>query len=224
MEKGVPWKPEELCGFLCIPSSNVQLFIDVSLEVFMEDTNRFRIIQVAHELFHTRGYRSVTISDIADRLGMSKKTIYLYFSGKEEIAEAVVKRGMGRITQTVDLSDLQSANPLQVLRDTLVQVKEEIVRFGPLFLEDVQKYLPDLWNQIETFRAEKIQFIERLLRRAQEEGLVKGVDPHLAMIIFLETVKTLVRPDTQSRHGYSMMEVLETLIAIFCSGLAESNK
>lgn len=188
----------------------------------MNGVHRERIVQVAHDHFKSRGYRSVTVSDLSNQLGISKKTVYQYFSGKEEIAAAVIEKTMKRITTTVEHSGIQESDPLKALKQMLERVKDEIIRLGPLFLEDVQKYLPDLWREIEQFRSKNIGFIEDLLEKAKQDGLIKNVDPHLAMLIFLETVQALVKPDAAAQHGYALTDVLDTLINIFCDGLVES--
>ncbi len=51
-----------------------------------------RIIQGGEELFLKAGIRSVTMDDIARHLGMSKKTIYQFFSDKNELVMALVKK------------------------------------------------------------------------------------------------------------------------------------
>jgi AcrR family transcriptional regulator len=45
---------------------------------------RHTIIERAQELFFTHGYTKVLMSELARQLGMSKKTLYLYFDGKED--------------------------------------------------------------------------------------------------------------------------------------------
>jgi AcrR family transcriptional regulator len=49
-----------------------------------------RILEKAHELFMQYGIRSVSMDDIANSLGMSKKTLYQYFVDKDELVEGVV--------------------------------------------------------------------------------------------------------------------------------------
>ncbi|MFZ1857244.1 MAG: TetR/AcrR family transcriptional regulator, partial [Chitinophagaceae bacterium] len=49
-----------------------------------------RILLKAEELFMQYGIRSVSMDDIANNLGMSKKTLYQYFADKDELVEAVV--------------------------------------------------------------------------------------------------------------------------------------
>ncbi|HEY3420256.1 MAG TPA: TetR/AcrR family transcriptional regulator [Methanomassiliicoccales archaeon] len=52
------------------------------------------IVETAKQLFLERGYEATKIDDIADRLEVSKGTIYLYFANKEEIYFAVAKEGL----------------------------------------------------------------------------------------------------------------------------------
>ncbi|WP_165452497.1 TetR/AcrR family transcriptional regulator [Paenibacillus thalictri] len=190
----------------------------------MEDANRLRIVRAAHDLFNTRGYKNTTVNDLADRLGMSKKTIYQYFNGKEEIAAAVVDNAFFQISDTIESVESQQADPLYLLQMALTQIRDHIVRLGPFFIEDLDKYLPDLWSRIELYRAEKIRFVERLIRRAQEDGLITNVDPRIVMVIFLETVQALVKPEALRKHGLPLADLLDTLIVIFCSGLQETKK
>ena len=49
-----------------------------------------RITEKAHELFMRYGVRSVSMDDIAAQLGMSKKTLYQYYTDKEELVDAVL--------------------------------------------------------------------------------------------------------------------------------------
>ena len=48
-----------------------------------------RIRQKADELFRRYGIRSVTMDEIATQLGMSKKTIYQYYTDKDQLVDAV---------------------------------------------------------------------------------------------------------------------------------------
>ena len=48
-----------------------------------------RIRQKADELFRRYGIRSVTMDEIAAQLGMSKKTIYQYYTDKDQLVDAV---------------------------------------------------------------------------------------------------------------------------------------
>ena len=49
-----------------------------------------RIHQHAHDLFMQYGWKSVSMDDIANKMGISKKTIYQAYSDKEELVARVV--------------------------------------------------------------------------------------------------------------------------------------
>ncbi|HSH65044.1 MAG TPA: helix-turn-helix domain-containing protein, partial [Bacteroidia bacterium] len=50
-----------------------------------------RILQGAEELFLKYGIKSVTMDDIAKHLSISKKTIYQFFSDKNEIVDLLMR-------------------------------------------------------------------------------------------------------------------------------------
>jgi AcrR family transcriptional regulator len=50
------------------------------------------ILNVATELFLERGYNSVTLDDILERVGGSKTTLYSYYGGKEGLFAAMVEK------------------------------------------------------------------------------------------------------------------------------------
>lgn len=184
----------------------------------MEDLNRNRILQAANELFNNRGYKNVSISDLAEKLGMSKKTIYQYFSGKKEIAAAVIEDVMSRISKKFDSLE-PGLDPLSQIRATFEQVKAEVSNVSPLFQEDIHKYLPDVYKRIKEIRGDKIQMVERCIRAAQQMGQAKStIDARLATIVFLEAVQGFNRPEL-ARQGFSKFEAIDALIDIFISGI-----
>jgi AcrR family transcriptional regulator len=189
----------------------------------VDEAMRIRIIKTAADLFHKKGYRSMTLSELSAQLGMSKKTLYVYFSGKEQIAAAVLENTMAAISARIDESTRQAGDPLHLLRDTLYGVKQELVKLNPMFLEDIQKYIPELWERIEAFRTGQLTFIEKLLVQAQQAGLIRNVDPRVAAVLMSESVQTFLRPDFASKYGFTTIDVAETLLVMFTEGLRIHN-
>jgi AcrR family transcriptional regulator len=184
----------------------------------MEDYNRIRILDAAGELFNTRGYKSVTISDIAETLGMSKKTIYQYFSGKEEIASTVIEAFVGRIAEKFELLE-PGDDPISAIRATFEQIKVEVSRVSPLFQDDIRKLLPHIHRKLREMRVEKFKKIEYCIRIAQQKGQVKEtVDAHLATVVFLDALQGLSGNEA-ARQGISKLQAVDMLIDIFISGI-----
>lgn len=59
-----------------------------------KEQRRNYILDVAEELFFSRGYDDVSMNQIAQDVGLNKATLYLYFKNKESIYFAIVLRGV----------------------------------------------------------------------------------------------------------------------------------
>lgn len=56
-------------------------------------TNRNDIIDGAEKLFFNKGYENSTMDEIAKESGFTKRTLYSYFTSKEEIYQQIMLRG-----------------------------------------------------------------------------------------------------------------------------------
>lgn len=57
------------------------------------NTNKMDIIDAAERLFFSKGYNNSTMDEVAKEAGFTKKTLYSYFTSKEEIFEKIKERG-----------------------------------------------------------------------------------------------------------------------------------
>jgi TetR/AcrR family acrAB operon transcriptional repressor len=57
-----------------------------------DDKTQDQIVAAAAQVIIRLGYDKTTMSDIAEEAGLSRRTIYLYFSGKEELFEELLYR------------------------------------------------------------------------------------------------------------------------------------
>ena len=58
----------------------------------MAGDTRERILEAALELFAEKGYLGTSMSDIANRLGITKGALYKHYTGKQEILDSIVER------------------------------------------------------------------------------------------------------------------------------------
>jgi AcrR family transcriptional regulator len=75
---------------------------------------RKRIIDTARRLVEGRGAAQTTVSDIADALGITRRTVYRYFTGTEELFTAVADVALGSFVAQIDqlVADLDGASQL----------------------------------------------------------------------------------------------------------------
>ena len=78
-----------------------------------EDT-RGELIEAAWRLFSTEGYDATPVEAILDMVGLSKGTFYYYFSGKEDILDAVVSRIVEDMAKDIkDIPNMNDLSPMQ---------------------------------------------------------------------------------------------------------------
>lgn len=71
-----------------------------------------RIIQCAEELMLRYGVKNITMDEIARKMGISKKTIYQFFSDKNELVCSVVKKHLEEKDQILQQIAGESADPV----------------------------------------------------------------------------------------------------------------
>jgi len=183
---------------------------------------RARVLEAAGPLFLSRGFVRVTSDDIAARLGISKATLYKVFSGKDEILRAVVRGFLRRVLGQVEglIADT-SLGFVEKMVALLTLLGSQIARFEPVFIRDLQRHAPGIWDEIETFRQEKIAKNFRIILEAgRREGYFReDVDLDLLLAMFASLVQEFVNPAAFVRTGRSPAETFESVIKVFFQGI-----
>ena len=78
-----------------------------------EDT-RGELIEAAWRLFSAAGYDATPVEAIIDAVGLSKGAFYYYFSGKEDVLDAVVSRMVDEMALEIeDIPRMEDLSPLE---------------------------------------------------------------------------------------------------------------
>lgn len=83
-------------------------------------------MDAAREMFVAEGYANVSMRKIADKIGYSATTIYLYFKDKNDLLHQICEQTFARLAANIKAINLLSDNPLEKLRSGL----REYVYFG----------------------------------------------------------------------------------------------
>ena len=101
------------------------------------------LLNVAQELFFTKGYRRTSVDAIIKKVGVSKGTFYYYFKSKEDLMDKLVKRmtnqilsEVKKITERTDLNALAKLNKAYI---TTRNVKLENIELIKLYLKVLYK-------------------------------------------------------------------------------------
>lgn len=129
-----------------------------------------RLMEKAEELFVRRGYKAVTMDEIAKKAGISKMTIYGHFSSKEELFLEVVLSLMDRSYLFIENKIKEISGVLGKIHFLMGFNMETSKDYSLAFYHDVMT-LPYVKEKIleEKYRMSKILFEEII-----NEGVAKG--------------------------------------------------
>ena len=142
--------------------------LKVSLVLQVDMDNKERILSKAHELFIRYGIRSVSMDDIANQLGMSKKTLYQYYADKDELVNAVIGNMLEQNKTQCFECGKGSENAIHEVFLSFEMVEAMLAEMNPSLLFDMQKYHPVAFKKFEDFRS---QFLYKLIKENLEQGM-----------------------------------------------------
>ena len=129
-----------------------------------------RILVKAGEMYIQYGIRSVSMDDIANNLGMSKKTLYQYYADKDELVYAVIEAHISKMEGDCLQVKTEANDAIHELFITMEQIMDEFSNMNPMLLHDMQKFH---FRAFETFRAHKNKFLAEIIRQNLEAGIAQ---------------------------------------------------
>lgn len=188
----------------------------------MPDETRLRILRQARADFFMHGYSSFTMDALAAEVGMSKKTLYVHFAGKDEIVGAIIDDLAAEIRADADaLLRNRELNFAEKLRGFVEGMAERMATLQPRTVRDLQRFAPKLYAKVEAVRAVTLPYVfGRFVEEGQIQGLIRtSPPPGLAIEFFLHAMQGMMAPVTLDRLKLAPREVIPMAIDLFFGGL-----
>ena len=163
-----------------------------------KDARPGELLDAALDLFVEKGFAATRAEEVAQRAGVSKGTLFLYFSSKEELFKEVVRRNIsGRLLEWNAQFEAFEGSSADLLR---LCMREWWTRLGATRASGITKLMigearnfPELaaFYQQEVIEPEQL-LIRRILQRGVDRGEFAPIDPKhgayvvMAPLIFLQ--------------------------------------
>jgi AcrR family transcriptional regulator len=185
------------------------------------DCNRQRIVDAARAHFFSHGFRSVTMDDLAEELGISKKTLYAHFPGKIDMLEAVLADKFASVEATMkEATRTHRHNFPATLHELLAGTQRELDEIKPPFVRDMRQKAPHVFKVVERRRATLIErYFGKLFIDGQRAGMVrKDVPAKLMIEILLAMVQSIMNPPKMEELGMMPKEGFAGILKIVLEG------
>jgi len=179
------------------------------------------ILNMAARLFDSQGYVETTMQDIADRLRISKPTLYRHVKSKSGILQLIIDRWIEQSDRALDaafaLPDSEERIPALVRAWT-----ESTLTDGPslkVFLADERDMPPRAIRGYHDWSVKVYKRFRQLVGEGQEAGYYRGdADPTVATFTVLGFI--LLLPRWLNENGpLAPREVAEEFLKTFTKGL-----
>jgi len=134
--------------------------------------NKERILQKATDLFMRYGIRSITMDEIAAQLGISKKTIYQFFTDKDAMVEAVVNEEMNAKEEDCQGYRKEAENAVHEIFLAMDGMQEMMKTMNPQLMYDLEKHHPVAYKRLKQY---KYQFLFTIVKENLDRGLGEGI-------------------------------------------------
>lgn len=169
-----------------------------------------KILTEAELLFMRYGFKSITMDDVARELGVSKKTLYQFFSDKNDLVNQCVEHYLETMnTMCCSVIDNKELDAIGVMMQISEQMNAMIRQVNPSSMFDLKKYFKPAWDKLE---ADRRSFIKRVIQDNILLGVKKGLyrkdlDAETVSRIYIYLVGFLTNPDNYDQEGMDIKEM-----------------
>ena len=181
-----------------------------------------RIIEQAMQMFVTQGIKSVRMDDIAQQLGVSKRTLYELFGDKEGLLYLAMDRYFEKTRLERSASCADARNVLEAMFMVLGGVMDNAEVIQRL-MNNLRKFYPAVYQKMASEGAAKSR---RDLKEMLELGIADGLfvetfNLELAISLLYYTASAItVRKDLMLPEGMPEREAFVQIVSNFFRGIS----
>ncbi|WP_165000411.1 TetR/AcrR family transcriptional regulator [Anaerophilus nitritogenes] len=184
---------------------------------------RMRIIQGAIEETGEKGIK-FTMSDLARKLGVSKRTLYENFISKEALMEAIIEHFFTQIEEKQEeILGNENLDPIQKLKEIArILPNDPKLTYISKFYEMKQCY-PKQWRMVQHW-VNEWKPEERLIEEGMKSGKLRKANSVVLRQIIVQSIMSLVDRNFLMKNDITLREALNDMIDIILYGLVMDEK
>ncbi len=186
----------------------------------MKSDQQKRIEHIAGKIFLERGFHKTSMDEIAKELKVSKKTVYKYYSTKEELIGTIQKKLEEEVRRKLEEIISSNDNTIVKLRELSNFISDFFLKVGIKWAEDLKTYYPQIWDEFEKRRRENIvDTFSRILAQGKKENLIVDKPDEIIVQTITSGLQGVVNPGFLINTNYSLSEAFNITFDILISGI-----
>lgn len=183
---------------------------------------KIHIVEGAAELFFKKGIRSVTMNEVAEALGISKRTLYEHFSNKDELLARCINDFHRRNLQARDEIFETSPNLLVAMHRITRRAVTMIQELHPGLSDDLRRFHPAVFKStVIPLQKEGLEYNRQMIESGINAGyFLRDIDPELSSILLDAQLEMINNPSLLPPNRFARVDAFQHIISTFLRGIA----
>ncbi|MDO5654571.1 MAG: TetR/AcrR family transcriptional regulator [Flavobacteriaceae bacterium] len=128
-------------------------------------------LEKVSELFILNGAKTLTMDDIAQEFGISKKTLYQHYKTKENLLEDVLSYKLNEVIEKLTILESTIVNAVERMFCRDSQIEKAVQANNSILIRQLIKYYPTIFSRhIQTFSSKFTEVLVNNIKRGREQG------------------------------------------------------
>lgn len=183
------------------------------------DDPRKRCIQQTIALCSGQGL-DFTMSELAARLGMSKKTLYVLFESKEALLLATVDSMFDEVkVSEAEILARRDLSLAEKIRRLVVVLPDSYQTLDWTRLQGVEEKYPVVYRRIRQRLETGWEPTLDLLRQGVEQGVLRPFEPGLFRAVVEGVIEHFLSSDALEREGLGYVQAMDGMMDLLMEGI-----
>lgn len=181
-----------------------------------------QILNVAKKLFTNYGFKKVSMDEIASEAGVTKKTVYTYFSSKEELLKYCIKeelQNMRKIIENVESKKLDFMETVHQVIYNLLKYKKNCKFLKMLFKESEILKNEQLKDNLKIVDKEIQNYIRKQLELAIQNDKIEVQNIDITTFLIYKMYIALMIDWNEDYKKLDEKEIADNILHFLVNGL-----
>ncbi|MCO6499958.1 MAG: TetR/AcrR family transcriptional regulator [Vicingus serpentipes] len=174
------------------------------------------------ELFMKLGVKSLTMDDISQHLGISKKTLYQFVTDKKDLVKKAMQLAIKNDQCLLGDIAVQEENAIDELLAINEKVSEKLQSIQPAVMYDLKKHYPEAWSMMEDH---KKCFVYDMVVKNIDTGIQQGlyrenVNSGIVARVYITLIDKIFDADIFPAHQYTFATIHREIARYHIRGIA----
>lgn len=180
------------------------------------------ILLKVRELYMKYGIKSITMDDVSNELGISKKTLYQYVTDKDDLVGKFIDFEISLRQEEIFKCFKTGFNAIEELFEISIFMNRLMKDQNPTTEHDLKKYYPHHYNRTVKSRRERIfSYILQNLKKGKTEGLYReSMNEEIIAKLYLSRIESIHLNDLFTVEEFTSKKLFMELLVYHIRGMA----